>query len=214
MEVHAWFSDVDPPRKLSLFHLVKSDPVVTCREARRGPGEGWSYQRVTLSHVKCSGTSDGAWAFHVYHPPGMVMRNAPDSIPGRDMITHLDPKLSGVLCTLPRLSEKKEPKVVQLGCNLYDSRGLYPSQAILPYVIAPSVFLSTGWVRQSITDRELCRIKDIPSRVIEVLTLDQMKQIVEDRQLIPAQVISVLGDWIKESLVHPQLAMLSDKMAR
>ena len=132
-DVQDWFSNVDPPRKLSWFHSATPSLIIICRAARHAPSNGWKYQQIHLRHSECEGATDGSLAFHVYLLPWFEAGDAPKLIPGRDMVTHLDPKVKGVPCSLTKARKKEQPVASLVGPNLYDNCGLYPLQAPNPY---------------------------------------------------------------------------------
>jgi hypothetical protein len=59
LKVDFWLSDVNPPRKLSLFELERGSTIICRRRARHSPSTGWWCQTVSLSHAECGGATDG-----------------------------------------------------------------------------------------------------------------------------------------------------------
>jgi hypothetical protein len=93
VQVQVWFSEVDPPRKLSLFHSSSRALIVTARRARHVPKGEWNYLPICVIHSDCGGATDGSWMFHIYHQANELNVMLPASVPGRDLMTILDSKV-------------------------------------------------------------------------------------------------------------------------
>ncbi len=70
LKVQVWFSDIDPPKKLSVFGSDTVIAVVTCRRVRDFRAGEWAWQAIKLMHADCGGSTDGHWSFHVYRRVG------------------------------------------------------------------------------------------------------------------------------------------------
>jgi len=97
LEIEVQLSDVDPPRKLSLFECTYCNTVITCQRARLNP-KGWDWEMWEGVHTICGGATNGGWRFHFYRRQGLPPTNALSHLVGTDMPCHLDTNLQGLPC--------------------------------------------------------------------------------------------------------------------
>jgi hypothetical protein len=200
LEVDFWLSDVDPPRKLSLFESDQGSSIISRRRARHPPSKGWWYESFKLSHVECGGDMDGKWTFHVYTPGtsvGAVTQKV--TLPGRDISSIFDSKVQGLSCPPPRIVNLAKPQIVKIRPNIFYHGGLFPLESTGPQFVTLCVFSPTGWVRRKLNKKEMCRLKDLPGDVLGSLSTKQVAGLCRDSSMVPIKVIIWLLDMMKNS---------------
>jgi len=163
-----WLSDVDPPRKLSLWD-TSALFIVTRRRARHIPNSLWKSEFLKASHVACGGVTDGSWDINVYRKTHLSPIGPLASVGSHDLSTVFDTKLQGIPCPPPSEIKSSFPQVVQVRPNTFHGGGLLPWGSRRDFVIAPCIFSPTNWVRRRVHGREMLKILDIPDVFADVL---------------------------------------------
>ena len=188
-----WFSDADPPRKLSLWD-TDSKLIITRRRARRAPSHSWSMTTTSIAHTACGGVTDGRWTFYVYSRIPSPHLTPVETVGGRDLSTVFDTKVQGIPCPPPTALVWSEPVVVEIRPNTYHGNGILPWDARLSFVVAPCIFSPTNWVRRRVQGSEMLKILDVPDSICEILSSSQVRTICQDVNLIPTKVLCSLID--------------------
>ncbi len=187
LNIQFWLSDIDPPRKLSVFS-TNAQAVVTCQRVRAFRAGEWTWQVIKLAHAECGGATDGEWNFHVYKRPDAEALASLSPLPPRDLSGILNIKAHGIPCRPPAVQDLNPGKVVSLSKGLYHGGGLYPINIKELRVVTPCVFSPTGWVKRKVTGRELCLIKDIPEDIVDSLPASKIAAICQDTSTLPLKV--------------------------
>ncbi len=196
--VDHWFSDVEPPRKLGLWHT--SICSISClRRIRHVPNSNWKVVRHSLSHVNAGGLTDGSWSIYHYASHEGYQLKVANSRPFRDLRSVLQTTIEGRSCPPPKILNPSCPTVVELRPNTYHGSGILPLANRNCFIIAPSVFSPTSWVRRRIADPEWFSILDIPDYFLQSLTAEECKSIIKDTSFIPLGIVFMILDSFPES---------------
>jgi hypothetical protein len=114
LSVQFWLSDIDPPRKLSVFCSDAVTGLVTCRRVGDFRAGEWIWQVIKLSHAECGGTTDGVWNFHVYKRSGTAALDTPLPLPPRDLSGILNVQVQGIPCRPPSVTGINSIKIIPL----------------------------------------------------------------------------------------------------
>jgi hypothetical protein len=101
----------------------------------------------------------------VYRPKEVEELKPFQLMGGRDLRSVVDATTAGYTCPLPHKVDSKVPKVVQLQPTTYRISVLLPLGKDSVRFVVPSIFSSTGWVRQQLTGVEMCKVWDLPTDV-------------------------------------------------
>ena len=204
MSALAWFSDLDPPRKLKLW-VSTTKLVITRRRVRHLPQGGWRMTNLLIRHADCGGVTDGAWQFFIYQSSASdsslpLLTRA--SAAQRDLNSILDTMLSGTPCLAPPpIASHVTPKVVLIRPNTYHSTGLLPWNARSSFVITRSVFSPTQWVRRKLNSSEVFKLLDFPEDFSGELSSAQRATIAQDTKQLPLKTILRVLDVLPEGLL-------------
>jgi hypothetical protein len=194
VQVDIWLSDIEPPRRLSLFNQYPSAPVITRRRARYEVGVTHGYQFFRVPHVDCGGVTDATWEIHVYLPRGTPAWAPFDKKGGRDMCVIVDSKVGGVACSPPaKVNCSVAPKVTEVRPGTYHVSGLYPVSQGPCRIIAPCIYSPTGWVRQRLSERELCAVQDIFMEYFDLLSSKEIAELCRGKVFPLKVALAVLG---------------------
>jgi len=205
-EVNAWFSEVDPPRKLRIWEST-AYLVVSTKRVRHIPNSWWRMSPSTLHHVDCGGVSDGSWTFYIYtRTSSPVSLLTPAAGPQRDLTSVMDTLISGTPVQPPPLCQSPmRPVVVQLRPNTYSCSGLFPWNSRKAFVITRSVFSPTKWVKRKLLGSEVLKVLDLPETLVSELSSAQRASLCQLLSLVPSKVILCLLDslpnWAVEKAV-------------
>lgn len=203
LKINYWFCEIDPPRVLSLW-LSEAKFVVTSRRARHVQGPAWRMHPISLSHVNVGGITDGRWDFFFYsNQSDQLLSDADAPVTFRDLSSVLDSQAYGTPVPPPAtaLLHSSRPQVLQLRPNTFHGRGLIPWVSRSFFVIAPSIYSPTKWVRRRCSNLEMSRIFDIPEFVLQSLSKSQTQGLLTDVSVLPQKPLLRILDLF--SLSHP-----------
>jgi hypothetical protein len=125
-----------------------------------------------LSHVEVGGCTDGQWSIYYYSKSQMTFEMTAGSAAFRDLSSVLDPKVNGIPCSAPgeNLDTSRRPEVIQLRPNVYHGGGLIPWVARSSFIVSPSIYSPTRWVRRRLTNQEMISVLDYSSEMFKGLT--------------------------------------------
>jgi hypothetical protein len=155
--------------------------------------------RHSLSHVNTGGLTDGSWSIYHHASHESYQLKVANSRPFRDLRSVLQTTVEGQSCPPPKILNPSCPKVVELRPNTYHGSGILPLANRNCFIIAPSVFSPTSWVRRRITDPEWFSILDIPDYFLQSLTQEECKSIIKDTSFIPLGIVLRILDFFPES---------------
>jgi hypothetical protein len=205
-KIRFWFSDMDIPRAIRLWD---SDFIllVTTRRVRHVSDPAWKMTPKVVSHVEVGGCTDGQWSIYYYTKGSIAFDLGAGSTALRDLTSVLDPKVNGIPCPAPgaNLDAARHPQVIQLRPNVYHGGGLIPWSARSSYIVAPSIYSPTRWVRRRLTNLEMGSLLDYSAETIKGLSQNQLSSVVKDTGTIPQKVLVKALDivdfsiWARES---------------
>jgi len=187
--VTIWFSDIDPPRCLSLWDS-DATMIVSLRRARHIRSSNWAMTPLHLNHVSCGGVTDGSWTVSVYHKKDSASFTlAVHPVSGRNLHSLLDAMASGRPCVAPpKVTPGSTPVVIKQRQSTYHCDGLLPWSNRQAFITAPSVFSPTKWVRRKLTTQEMLNVLDVPDSLGSSLTPRQQTSLIHDDNLLPLKV--------------------------
>ncbi len=190
-----WLCDVEPSRRLKVWGTAEDNcmTLVCLRRLRQAIPVGFSYRRVRLEHRDCGGLSDAMRWMHVYHGYGEEVSWDFEAVAGRDLRSVVDPKVTGYPCPAPWAAPVGKPKVTPIRPNTFHGGGLYPSSAVAPRFVVPSVFSKTGWIQRQLAGAEMCGIYDILPEVAENLTSKEVAGLTKEN-VLPGRVAAKMLD--------------------
>jgi hypothetical protein len=178
----------------------------------------WKMIPKVLSHVEVGGCTDGQWSIYYYSKSQMSFEMTAGSAAFRDLSSVLDPKVNGIPCSAPgeNLDASRRPEVIQLRPNVYHGGGLIPWVARSSFIVSPSIYSPTRWVRRRLTNQEMSSVLDYSSEMFKGLTQNQWSSIVKDTGTIPQKVllkaldILDFGIWGHEALAGASVTATTD----
>jgi hypothetical protein len=203
-----WLSDVDPPRKLRLWESQTRLVILRHRARHLPTSTSWRMTPLTISHLSCGGVTDGSWMVYIYSRDSTdVSMDRQLSSSGRDLNTILDTKTLGRPCAEPlKVPLSSTPRVIKLRGNTYHCNGLFPWSDRLAFVVSPSVFSPTNWVRRHLSGFEMMRVLDVPDSLHTSLTSSDRAHLCQDQILLPLKVVTRIIDSLPLPLSAPEFS--------
>jgi hypothetical protein len=168
--VACWVCDIEPPRKLDLWNSTAS-LIIIMRKARVFHKMSWQPYAKFITHADVGGITDGQWRINFYHPTGAPLideyLNFQASV-SRDLSCILNTTSHGRPCPNPpkvAYVQQKTPQVHEVRPNTFHPHGLVPWGTRHYWVISPSIYSPTGWVRRRLSVQEQLATLDIPKEV-------------------------------------------------
>jgi hypothetical protein len=192
-KIDYWFSDIDPPRCLSLWESNTSY-IVTARRVRHIPDSLWTMEPIVISHCALGGVTDGEWTCYIYSKASSPPRNKIGCCASMDLGGILDTMLDGRPCAVPSVTVIDPPRVVEIRPNMYHGQGILPWSARNAFVIAPCIFSPTNWVKRRISQGEMLRVLDIPAGLERDLSATEVASLIHDTSFIPLKIVCKILD--------------------
>jgi hypothetical protein len=182
--VNHWFSDVEPPRKLGLWH-TNAKSITSLRRIHHLPASNWKMEQYKVTHLSIGGVTDGSWMLYHYVSHGHHQLQWLNSRPLWDLKSVMKSTIEGRPCPPPLTTCLASPSVVELRPNTFHGSGILPWQNRNCFVITPSVFSPTSWVRRWISDQEWSSILDLPGIFLQQSSSKERRYIIEDTTFLP-----------------------------
>jgi hypothetical protein len=164
-----------------------------------------------FSFILWGGVTDGAWEFYIYAP-----KNSESKFPelgstsGRTLLSVLNTMLGGKTCSPPaKISTDRSARVFKLRAQTYHCNGLLPWSQRTAFIIAPSTYSPTKWVRRHLSHSKLLQACDVPTSLSDSLRPHQLTQLCHEDKLIPLKVVLRLLDGI--STLTPQSTPMNNQ---
>ena len=143
----------------------------------------WTITTHKYNHSTCGGVSD----FHavikiaiitsmndIFHLPDIIIGQYPAST----LSSILEHTENGVeVNTAPRLPRLTVPKVSKVSHGCHHPNGLFPITELEPTFLIPCVFVTSRWVKQKLSTKELLGVYDVPISIIKLLSGTQRRQL-------------------------------------
>ncbi len=186
--VEHWFSDVEPPRKLGLWYTT-AKTITSLRRIRHFPASNWKIDQRKITHSSIGGVTDGDWTLYHYENGDTNYLHMMNSRSSQDLRSVMSSTMEGRPCPPPGSSNLTTPTVIQLRPNTFHGSGILPWQNRNCFVVTPSVFSPTSWVRRRISDQEWASILDLPDMIFNKLPPKERRSIIDDTSLLPLGVV-------------------------
>jgi hypothetical protein len=138
-----------------------------------------------------------------------------EAVAGRDLNSVVDPKVAGYPCPAPRAAPSGRPSVLEIRPNTYHTGVLYPTSALAPRFVVPSVFSKTGWVRRQLTGKEMLGALDVSPELHQDLGSKEVVALCKSRELPERVAVKILDlffskiicpGWENEERKRPRIA--------
>jgi len=191
--VEHWFSDVEPPRKLGLWYTT-AKTITSLRRIRHLPATNWKMEQHKISHLSTGGLTDGEWSLYHYINGETSPLQIVSSRSLQDLRSVISSTIEGRPCPAPLKPIPDLPTVVQLRPNTFHGSGILPWENRNCFIITPSAFSPTSWVRRRIANQEWTSILDLPAMIFNQLSPKEKRSIIEDTTFLPLGVAFKLLD--------------------
>ncbi len=92
-----WFSDVEPPRKIGLWH-ISAQTITTLRRIRHILNTSWKMHHYDFTHSNAGGLTDGSWSIYLYTFHDTLKLQIGNIISSRDLKSILSTTKEGLSC--------------------------------------------------------------------------------------------------------------------